>query len=302
MTDLTATKRKKFSLRVGAAVSLIAAAAAITLLFAAPAAAAPDLVASADISWYSVSDDKFEISKDVQLAGLAKLVNEGTNFEGKTIILSADIDLSSAADWKPIGTSAKPFKGTFNGSNKTVKNMTIKSASGSEPAGLFGVISAGGKVQNLKLTNVKILAGARDTGGIAGTNNGAVTSCTVTGAISGSGGFNTGGIAGTNGSGSTIEKCTVASCGISGANGKTGALAGQNNGTVKSNTVQTDVKINNAPVSAKNLVGGGNAAQGTMFKGARSGKDSGGCDAGFGFAGLAALTGAGLILRRRERG
>ena len=48
-----------------------------------------------------------------ELTGLAKLVNEGTDsFNGKIILLSADINLSAAL-WTPIGTRDNPFKGTF---------------------------------------------------------------------------------------------------------------------------------------------------------------------------------------------
>ena len=70
-----------------------------------------------------------------ELALVAKKVNEGTNFDGKTIKLGADIDLSHK-EWTPIGfgssdgdrgleADAKAFAGNFDGGNHTVYNLRI---------------------------------------------------------------------------------------------------------------------------------------------------------------------------------
>ena len=49
---------------------------------------------SADISWYKPDAQKFTLMTAEELAGVAKLVNEGTSdFKGKTIALGADIFL-----------------------------------------------------------------------------------------------------------------------------------------------------------------------------------------------------------------
>ncbi len=55
-----------------------------------------------DTEWYTdhESGTPYTISTAAQLAGLAKLVNEGTDFSGKTITLGADIDLGSK-EWTP---------------------------------------------------------------------------------------------------------------------------------------------------------------------------------------------------------
>ena len=45
----------------------------------------------ANISWYDENENTFEISTAEELAGLAKLVNEGNNFSEKTIVLVNDI-------------------------------------------------------------------------------------------------------------------------------------------------------------------------------------------------------------------
>lgn len=72
-----------------------------------------------------------------QLAGLAKAVNEGTNYAGVTIKLDADIDLNNK-EWTPIGfgtsngdrvleAEGKAFAGNFDGNNHKIYNLRITS-------------------------------------------------------------------------------------------------------------------------------------------------------------------------------
>ena len=67
-------------------------------------------------------------------------------------------------EWTPIGTYNYPFKGNFDGSGKTIRNMRIEttrdlSSYGVETYGFFGSIGGGNsrqKIQNLQLQNVNI--------------------------------------------------------------------------------------------------------------------------------------------------
>ena len=76
----------------------------------APQAWAENWIDYADTGWYDSADEgdgigyrTYEISTAEELAGLAKLVNEGTeNFKNQIIRLTADIDLAGK-DWTPIG-------------------------------------------------------------------------------------------------------------------------------------------------------------------------------------------------------
>ena len=101
---------------------------------------------STDITWYNETSTEFDINSATQLAGLAKLVNEGTDFSGKTINLSDDIDLygtggeGDVREWTPIGTADHPFKGNFNGNNHTVSGLTLSGGINAENVGLFGVV------------------------------------------------------------------------------------------------------------------------------------------------------------------
>lgn len=118
-----------------------------------------------DTSWYNDSATEFTISDSADLAGLAKLVNEGNNFSGKTIKLVADIDLGGK-EWTPIGNSTNSFKGVFEGNKHTISNLFINSPTKSN-IGLFGVTQSG-EVKNFILKNAKV-TGYLDVGAVAGT-------------------------------------------------------------------------------------------------------------------------------------
>ena len=105
-----------------------------------------------DTEWYDSSKTEFEISTAKQLAGLAKIVNEGTdNFEDKTIKLMGDIDLGDD-EWLPIGKSDKMFAGTFDGNGKTISNMTIEK----EYAAFMAYTSENVTIENITFENVNI--------------------------------------------------------------------------------------------------------------------------------------------------
>ena len=123
-------------------------------------------VGTIDTSWYNAAENEWNISKPAQLAGLAKLVNEGTSFTGKTITLTADIDLNHIA-WTPIGNNMDGvcFDGTFNGGGYTISNLKVSRANVAtwteyrykntyNYAGLFGAVC--GTIQNLVLENCSV--------------------------------------------------------------------------------------------------------------------------------------------------
>ncbi len=99
------------------------------------------------------------ITTPAELAWVAEQVNSRTEyFEGKTILLMNDIDLSGSY-WTPVGNvTAYPtvtFKGTFDGQNHTISNLTASDdAAGYAAAGLFGSIL--GTVKNVTLKDVNI--------------------------------------------------------------------------------------------------------------------------------------------------
>ena len=160
--------------------------------------------AYADTDWYSDTQTVFTIDTAEELAGLAKLVNSGKTFEGKTVKLGEDIDLSDDSGylrrWIPIGiTSDHPFKGSFDGQNHTITglnvadfNYTLKTSDSVVGAGLFGCVSgdlnAQTVIKNLTIDTAylavsltdKTNANAHVTIGSIGTLAGYVFGCDVT--------------------------------------------------------------------------------------------------------------------------
>ena len=85
--------------------------------------------------WYSADQIQFSITTAEQLAGLAALVNEGTDFTSQIIYLEADVDLGYK-EWIPIGNAEQSFKGTFNGNGHTISGLKIHAEA--SYLGLFG--------------------------------------------------------------------------------------------------------------------------------------------------------------------
>lgn len=118
------------------------------------------------------------------------------------IILDNDIDLTGI-EWTPIGTESRPYTGTFDGNNKTIRGLEINQ-SGTDNVGLIGYLGSEGKVQNVVLANISV-SGANYVGGIAGQTDGTVENCSVNGTVTGQN--QTGGIVGRNFS--TISGCSA---------------------------------------------------------------------------------------------
>lgn len=99
------------------------------------------------------------ITTPAELAWVAEQVNSKTEyFEGKTVLLMNDIDLSGSY-WTPVGNvndyPTVTFKGTFDGQNHVISNLSASDdATGHAAAGLFGSIL--GTVKNVTLKDVNI--------------------------------------------------------------------------------------------------------------------------------------------------
>ena len=99
------------------------------------------------------------------------------------ITLTADIDLTGK-DWTPIGES-RGYTGTFDGQGHSITGLAITTNStGGENAVLFGSVGSNGTVKNLQLKDVNCDVQQNGVaGGIANSNYGTITACSVTGEI-----------------------------------------------------------------------------------------------------------------------
>jgi len=142
------------------------------------------------------------------LAGLAKLVNDGTaTFENKTITLNVDIMLNDTTEWEdwiysgseptylwiPIGNSTNSFKGTFEG-NKHIVSGLFYDNNTQDNIGLFGYISS----SSVKINQLGVVAfyiyGNNNVGGIAGASQAQISNSYSRGIVKGYG--NVGGLVG----------------------------------------------------------------------------------------------------------
>lgn len=142
-------------------------------------------------------------------------VNSGNTYEGQTVTLTSQLDLSGI-NWDSIGTEEHPFKGTFNGGNYKITGLT---ASDSDIyMGLFGYTS--GTIMNLTVETSSdgilqdYTTGMTEShhtfaGVIAAYNTGNITDCSTAGAVTGKNNYSylsIGGICGMNKG--TVSGCT----------------------------------------------------------------------------------------------
>ena len=101
-------------------------------------------------------DNTFTVASVEDLATIAEMLEAGEDFTGKTVSLAGDIDLAAtrnavASNWTPIGTSEKPFTGTFDGNGYTIKNLALVEAEAKEGKAYIGFF---GYAKNATIKNV----------------------------------------------------------------------------------------------------------------------------------------------------
>ncbi len=131
--------------------------------------------------------------------------------------LTAAIDLSGIRWGAPVLPS---FGGTFDGNALTISHLTIQ---GGDYVGLFGRLAPGAEVGDLGVVDVSIVSAGGFVGGLAGQNQGLVTGCFSTGAVSGV--WSVGGLVGDSWAGRVTLSRSDATVG---ADAGAGGLAGTN--------------------------------------------------------------------------
>ena len=114
-------------------------------------ATAPTESMEPDVTWYTNTKMAFTLTTKEELAGLAELVNSGTDFSGKVIYLGADVDLGYY-EWTPIGTKQYPFAAIFDGQGHTISSLKI--SKDMSYVGFFGNVSS--EIYNFTIDNASI--------------------------------------------------------------------------------------------------------------------------------------------------
>ena len=194
------------------------------------------------------------ISTAEELQAFATRVNGGTSYAGRTVYLTADINMPSVAvgeaNLTPIGTVGHPFEGTFDGLGHKISNLEV-SIAGSETgnvAGLFGCIAASGIVRRVGVESGNIVLTSKTSsdvacfiGGIAGQNLGVIQQCYNKATIYGSLYMaHAGGIVGINGDVEGVSSPIIEDCYNQGDiyasesnDNYLGGIAGESKGTIR---------------------------------------------------------------------
>ena len=186
------------------------------------------------------STDPFMICDGTELARMRADVNAGIN-ANSYYKLANDIYLNNTGGWEdwdtippvnswtPIGTSADPFKGNFDGDGYAVYGIYIPVASGAagDYKGLFGYVN-NGTISDLGIEQ-SYIGGRNYVGGIAGhiRNYSEITNCYNAATVQGTG-FRIGGIAGQVYDHSVVTYCynVGAISGISASSNSIGGIVG----------------------------------------------------------------------------
>ena len=212
----------------------------------------------------------YEISTGAELAWFEAQVNDSNNsFSGKTLKLTADIDLGGN-EWTPIGGLACPFRGTFDGNSFGITGLKVTNNSENGFAGLFGDVQ-GSTIKNLTVSGtVTDNAGFSYSGGITGhAQDSVIDNCTSNINISDAAGSWIGGIAAII-EGSTVVRNCVNTGNLDGvdysiAGGIVGEIKDsgkvQNNYSTGNVNVETnDTTAGDGSTYSEGIVGDGTAA------------------------------------------
>ncbi len=91
---------------------------------------------------------------------------------------------ADGAGWLPVGNQQQGFSGSFDGTGRRIEELYIYRP-GTDGVGLFGRLTATGRIENLELGDLDITGNNR-VGGLVGINQGGVLGVQNTGRISGS--------------------------------------------------------------------------------------------------------------------
>ena len=85
----------------------------------------------------------------------AAAVNNGFDFAGFTVELTGNVDLAGQ-NWTPAGTEENQFRGTFDGKDYTISNLTID---GGDNIAMFAYVGDNVTFKNLNLNNIDVKGG-----------------------------------------------------------------------------------------------------------------------------------------------
>ena len=188
----------------------------------------------------NTSTNPYQIKDESDFLYYAYQINQNVTGFNNTEYFKLANDITLPSGWTPMGTTAHPFKGTFDGDNHTV-SLSLKADLKQAQAGLFGTIDGGATVRKVA---VNVVAD-----GITSTASGAESRAGAIAAV------NEG----------TIDQCYVSGEGFvlssDGTNRHAGGIAGDNSGTISNCYNLIPVKVNDSSDSYLGGIAGHNTGK-----------------------------------------
>ena len=212
-------------------------------------------------SGYIETDSTITIDSVEKFVWFYKMVGSGTNYSGKTVLLTVDIDLAEYNFGTVWNTAGHTFNGIFDGQNHIVSNFTFSSVSSNGQQyrwALFRNVN-GATIKNLTMKNVSVGTG-NSTGhsALIGMTQGSVAVENVhisSGRISGS--RVVGGIVGQNKSSVlTIKNCSNSAEIIANSDSAGGIVGGSTTDSDQNTEISIENCTNTGAISSQENAGG----------------------------------------------
>ena len=205
-------------------------------------------------------DGVYQISTPEELQAFSYIVDGIAGFTqnaaAKAVLLN-DISMKGMTTWQPIGTSAKPFSGTFDGQGYSIQDIVIKT--GKNYSGLFG------KTQNATIKNFSISGtltvpeGCQGHGVVGYADATTITdvhsALNITSGKAGSYTRHIGGIVGSMYGSTVVDRCSYAGTVNDAGTDTAGGIAGYADGT--SNTISNAINYGTVKTKGSTTYAGG---------------------------------------------
>ena len=126
----------------------------------------------------------FVLGDAADATSFAVAVNNGFDFAGFTVELTGNVDLAGQ-NWTPAGTEENQFRGTFDGKDYTISNLTID---GGDNVAMFAYAGDNVTIKSLTLENIDVKGGSYVAGLVCNAGeNLVVENVTVSGTVEATG-------------------------------------------------------------------------------------------------------------------
>ena len=188
-----------------------------------------------------IVDGVYQISTPEELQTFSFIVNGVAGFtqnQAAKAVLLGNIDMTGMPSWLPIGTSSKPFTGTFDGQGYSIENIAIKT---SKSCSGFVGYATGATIKNFSISGKLTVSEGYTDHGVVGYSNGSTisdvhSSLDITATKSNNDTQHIGGVVGSMFNTSVVTRCSYAGKLTDAGTNTVGGIVGYADGTYNSIT------------------------------------------------------------------